>query len=71
MIARPLGSYALRKASDSLAACELRSLMAPVSALAISPADIPESRASSWRPIPFLNLRLRSCFPLIFSPFRK
>jgi hypothetical protein len=61
----------LFKAAESLADCELRSLRAPVSALAISPAEIPESRASSWRPKPFLNLRLRSCFPFIFSPFSK
>ncbi len=61
----------LFRAAESLAACELRSWRAPVSALAISPAEIPESRASSWRPKPFLNLRLRSCFPFIFSPFSK
>ena len=59
----------LFRAAESLAACELRSWRAPVSALAISPAEIPESRASSWRAKPFLNLRLRSCFPFIFSPF--
>src|SRR5918998_6593942 len=70
-IARPVSSYELRKASESLADCKLRSLRAPVSALAISPAEIPESRASSRRPKPFLNLRLRSCFPFIFSPFGK
>ena len=68
---RPVGSYELFRAAESLAACELRSWRAPVSALAISPAEIPESRASSWRPKPFLNLRLRSCFPFIFSPFSK
>lgn len=68
---RPFSSYELFKAAESLAACELRSLRAPVSALAISPAETPESRASSWRPNPFLNLRLRSCLPFIFSPFGK
>ena len=68
---RPVSSYELFKAAESLAACELRSLRAPVSALAISPAETPESRASSWRLILFLNLRLRSCFPFIFSPFGK
>ncbi len=68
---RPVSSYELFRAAESLAACELRSWRAPVSALAISLAEIPESRASSWRPKPFLNLRLRSCFPFIFSPFSK
>jgi hypothetical protein len=69
---RPVSSYELlRKAAESLAACGLRSLRAPVSALAISPAVTPESWASCWRLKPFANLRLFSFFPSIFSPFGK
>ena len=68
---RPVGSYELpRKAAESLAACGLRSSRAPVSALAISPAETPESRASRWRLKPFANRRFFSFFPSIFPPFR-
>jgi hypothetical protein len=68
---RPVGSYELlRKAAESLAACGLRSSRVPFSALAISPAEIPESRASRWRLKPFAILRFFSFFPSIFPPFR-
>ena len=66
---RPLSSYEPpRKAAESLAACGLRSLRVPLSALAISPAETPESRASRWRLRPFANLRFFSFFPSIFFP---